>query len=345
MQILLLTILLAVFISFLSSLLESILLSVTPSYVALLRKERPKVGEKLKHLKDRIDRPLTAILTLNTFANTLGATAVGAEVLDLYGNEWVAAASFLMSFIILIFAEILPKTIGATYWKLLAPFTIPLITGLVWLMYPFIQVLEVMSHLIAKKGYHKKSSKKEIIMVAELGANEGTLNKKESRIIKNLLSLDEIFAQDILTPTSVLFAFQKDRTLADIVQQYPAIPFSRIPVFNKGLDDIVGVAHRFKIFENISNGNSQLKIEALAMPVHVVPHSKSVSSLLDEFIKRKEHLFIVVDEYGATLGIITMEDAIETLLGVEIMDEFDSVEDMRKLALEQWKQNRKIKHL
>lgn len=341
MNILIFYLTLALGISFVCSLLESVFLTITPSYTQLLSKKNFKVGLLVQQLKEKTDLSLSAILTLNTVSHTIGAAGVGAQVLKLYGNQWVAFSSVLLTILILILSEIIPKTIGATYWRQLAPFSAYSIHGLMILMNPFLSILRRISQWVSPKNrVDHHVTREEVIIFAEMGEKHGIIKKREARIIKNLLKLDHIFAEDILTPTSVLFACQKEMTVKEVFEKYPNISFSRIPVFNNGVDDIVGVVHRQKIINFFYQQNESVRLEEFAKEIHVVPHSMSVSSLLDEFIARKEHLFLVVDEYGATMGIITLEDAIETLLGVEIVDEFDSVADMRQLAIEKWEKKK-----
>ena len=334
--------LLAICVSFLCSLLESVILSVTPAYIAVKSKEPGKTGLRLANLKSQIDRPLAAILTLNTIAHTLGAAGVGAQVAALYGNSYVAIASGLLTFIILVFSEIIPKTLGAVYWKKLAPFAALTISILIKISYPFVILSEKISSLLGGSNL-QKVTREEMIMTAEIGADEGTLKRKESLIIRNLLMLDKIEVTDIMTPRSVVFGLEKNVTVGEVFKGQKTIRFSRIPVFNETMDNIEGFLLRYKLMEAYSQDLDSLTLDKFMKPVHTVPENASVSSCLDQFIKRKEHMFIVIDEYGVTSGIITLEDAVETLLGVEIVDEFDSVEDMRKYARELWEERKRKK--
>lgn len=329
-------------VSFLCSLLESVILSVTPVYIAVKSKESGKTGLRLQTLKSQIDRPLAAILTINTIANTLGAAGVGAQIAALYGNYYVAIASGVLTLIILIFSEIIPKTLGTVYWKKLAPFSAFAIFTLIKLFYPFVILSEKISSLLGGDSLHKVT-REEMIMTAEIGADEGTLKRKESLIIRNLLMLDKIEISDIMTPRSVVFGLEKNITIGKVFKDHKIIRFSRIPVFNETMDNIEGFLLRYKIMEAYSQDLDDLTLDKFMKPVHIVPENASVSACLDQFIKRKEHMFIVIDEYGITNGIITLEDAVETLLGVEIVDEFDSVEDMRKYARELWEERKRKK--
>ncbi len=334
---------LALGVSFVCSLLEAVMLSVTHAYIATLGEKHARSGEILKKLKDRIDRPLAAILTLNTVAHTVGAAGVGAQVLKIWGNRYVALASGILTFLILLFSEIIPKTLGAVYWKKLAPYICYCIWFLIYLIYPLVIMFEAFSRLLSPKGRRIRFSREEMIAVAQIGQTEGTLQSQESRVIQNMLRLQNIRAKDVLTPRSVMLAFGKDKTVAEIVNKHNPIRFSRIPIYGKNLDDITGFVHRYKVLQAFSQNQRHTKMKTIASDIHAIPDTKSVAATLDEFIRRQEQIFLVVDEYGGTVGIITLEDAVETLLGVEIVDEFDSVEDMRKWALQQW-ERRKAQH-
>ncbi len=331
---------LAVVVSFLCSLLESVILSVTPAYIAVKTTESPIVGTRLLKLKQQIDRPLAAILTLNTIANTLGSAGVGAQVLIIYGDTKLAIASGLLTIVILIFSEIIPKTLGTVYWKKVAPFAAFTISLLIYITYPFVIMSEVISSVLGGEE-SQKVTREEMIMTAELSADEGTINKKESLVIRNLLMLNKISVTDIMTPRSVVFGFEKKLTVGEIFNDHKTIQFSRIPVFDETMDNIEGAILRYKLMEAYAQDLDEMTIDNFMKPIHSVPEEASVAACLDQFIKRKEHIFIVIDDYGVTTGIVTLEDVVETLLGVEIVDEFDSVEDMRKYARELWEERKK----
>ncbi|OGR04052.1 MAG: hypothetical protein A2284_12285 [Deltaproteobacteria bacterium RIFOXYA12_FULL_61_11] len=329
-------------VSFLCSLLEAGLLSLPRPHLELMVSRGSKAGALLRAMKQDIERPLAAILTLNTVANTIGAAVVGAKTHELFGNHWVALASAGLTLCILVVSEIIPKTLGAAHCKKLAPFTAYTVRALVVVTNPLVSTVVALARRLSKRSHTDLTfSREEVAAVAEAGASEGTLAKGESKIIKNLLVLDSIQAREVLTPRSVLQYFQKDETVADLLQKHRSVRFSRIPVIGKDLDDVQGLVHWHQVFEAYSSGQGDLKVGDLAHPIHVVPDSLSVRRILDEFLRRREHLFLVVDEYGGTAGIVTFEDAIETLLGVEIIDEFDPVEDMRKYAVEEGRRKRR----
>jgi CBS domain containing-hemolysin-like protein len=323
---------LALGISFLCSLLESVLLSMSRSFISILSKKNPTSGKSLEKLKDNISRPLAAILSLNTIANTVGAAGVGAVTYNLLGSKWVAIMSGILTLSILIFSEIIPKTIGAHYWKKLAVPSSYMIRVLIVIMYPFVVMLEVLSNWLKPEKKQDIVTKEDVIAMAEIGEDEGTIEEDESTIIENLLRLDNITAEEVLTPRSVVYALQKDLTVRQALDEYENIIFSRIPVYDKDLDEITGLVRRDNLLNSKAEDQFDVTMEELSEPVHIVNEKDSIGSILDEFVHRREHLFIVKDEFGQFVGIITLEDAIETLLGVEIVDETDSVVDMRKLA-------------
>lgn len=329
-----------VVLSFICSLLEAVILSVSPAYIAVRVHKGKKYGVLLNNLKRNVDRPLAAILTFNTIATTFFAAAVGAQVQAVFGNEAITAASATLTFTILVVSEIIPKTLGATYWKTLAPVAAHLIHVLIYLGYPFVLLSEGIARMLSGRG-GQNVTREEMIMTAELGAKAGILNVNESSIIKNLLLLNNIFVSDIMTPRSVLAGVDRDMTVQEVMEKHRPIRFSRLPVYNKDLDHIEGLVHRYKVLEASSSDQHQKKMYELMSPIDTIEEDVPVSRALDRFIKTKKHLFLVIDEYGTTLGIVTLEDAIETLLGVEIVDEFDSVADLRQYALEQWQMRKK----
>ena len=327
-------------ISFLCSLLESFILSVTHAHISLVSKDRPALGKKLSHFKENINQPLSAILSLNTIANTVGAASVGAITLVEFGSNWVAIMSGILTLCILIFSEIIPKTVGALYWKkILVPATFA-VQVLIIMTYPLVVFLEFLSKWLAKAENEDKVSREEVIAMAELGEDEGTIEESEGTVIENVLMLDDISVEEVLTPRSVIFAVNKTNSVREVLDKYNDIEFSRIPVYEDGLDNIIGIVRRHVLLKSKAEDQFDVTMGELAKPIHAVEENDSVGDVLDEFVKRREHLFMVKDQFGQVAGLITLEDAIETLLGVEIVDETDSVVDMRKLALDNWRKKR-----
>lgn len=331
---------LALGVSFLCSLLESIILSITHSHVAVLAKTGSKSSRLLENMKENINKPLAAILTVNTVANVVGAAGVGAQAMKLFGSEWVAILSGLLTLCILIFSEIIPKTLGTVYWRPLAGPAVYMIRGLIYLTYPFVFLSNYFSKIFTSANHQQKVSRQEVVAMAEMGEDEGSIREKESDIIENLFNLNDVVAEDVMTPRSVVFALQKDSTVGDVVGEHTPIAFSRIPIFDKDMDDILGFIHRYDLVNKQAEDQFHIKMKDILEPIHTVKQEDSIASILDEFVRRRQQIFMVIDEFGTTTGLITLEDAIETLLGVEIVDEHDSVVDMRKLATEKFRSKR-----
>lgn len=325
-----------ILISFFCSLLEAVLLSVSDAYVAVAIKQNSRSGKLLEHLIEKINRPLSAILSFKTLTDTLGSAAIAYQVHQVSNETTLVIVSVLLTIMILVFSEIIPKSIGSTHWKELAPFTAYCTQAIIFFFYPFVLASEKLNKTIYSKADAPEVTREEMIMTAELGVEEGTIKGKESTIIKNLLMLDKIFVADIMTPRSVFFALEASDTVEEVVQKNRPLRFSRIPVYKENLDHIVGLTSRYRILDALSHDQHTKTIGELLTTIETISERMSVSQALDHFIKKKEHLALANDEYGIVTGLVTLEDAIETLLGVEIVDEFDNIEDMRKYALEQW---------
>ncbi len=322
--------------SFICSMSEAVILSVHPAYIALLEKKRKRTGALLQTLHENIERPIAAILTLNTIANTVGAMLVGRQVVDIWGDKTLGFASAIFTFIILVLSEIIPKTIGAHYPKQLAPVLGYVIQFMIYITLPFVFLTGFLNRLL-ENDEAISTSREEMIAAAEIGADEGAIHQKESKIIKNLLMLDKMKISGIMTPRSVVNAFDMHETVGSVMEKYKPVRFSRIPLYDRDLDNIKGLLHRYKLMEAVALDQYDMPLQNIMTSIHTVSEDMTVGAALDEFIKRREHLFLVVNEYGTMSGIVTLEDAIETLLGVEIVDEYDSVTDMRQYAIEQWR--------
>ena len=329
---------LVVVVSFLCSLLESVLLSIPYSYVQRSVNKGAFYSALLKKHKYQIGRPLSAILTLNTVANTLGSAGVGAQAHVLYGSYYVTVFSIILTFVILVFSEIIPKTLGANYWQFLTPVAVYIIQGLIYVCYPFVIFSRYFTKIIGGQSF--QTTREDLIGAFEVASNEGVVYKNEAELLKNTLNLKHKKVSEIMTPRTVITAFSKDMTVSEVVETYQPLRFARIPVYEGGLDQVVGMVNRYKILEAYSQDLDSIKIENYLKPIHSVPEDISLTAVLDQFIKRKEHIFVVVDEYGTVAGLVTMEDVVETILGIEIVDELDPVEDLREQALKQWKQKK-----
>lgn len=322
--------------SFLCSLLEAGLLSTPPSYVETQADSGSRTGRLMQKHKQNVEDPITAILTLNTVAHTVGAAGAGAQAVGVFGSEWFGVISAVLTFLILAFSEIIPKTLGAVYWKQLFGFTAYTIQLLIIVLYPAVWAFRAMTNFITPKEKEPTVTRTELEMMAQLGATEGTLEEKEGHILRNLLHLDGVQVSDIMTPRTVMMAFQKDVTVGEIINSKRVIPYSRIPIFDTNMDDIVGFVLRYDILKAAANDQPDLPLHELKRPLHSVPETLTVAKVLHDFMQRQHHIFLVIDEYGGTAGIITMEDAVESLLGTEITDESDLVADLRQLAQQRY---------
>ena len=344
MELLILFFVLSVGVSFLCSVLESILLSLNMSYVAVLEKERPKVGALLRHHKENINKSIASILILNTIANTLGAAAVGAQASILFGNDAVVYVSVVLTFAILFISEIIPKTIGAIHWKALAPIAAYIIRVFIWITYPIILTTLAVTNKISKgKADANSLTKKELLESMLQSEDEGVIDEQESDVIENILNLDNIKVSEISTPRSVIFALDEGMSIDEVIKTQPAIfKFSRIPVYRDSIEDVTGIVLTKKIFQQDIE-DSSVPLSSIKKEMFSINENIPVSKALDLFIAKKDHMFLVTDNYDQTDGIITLEDCVETILGVEIMDESDTTEDMRELAKLKMKQKRKEK--
>lgn len=266
----------------------------------------------------------------------MGSAWIAYQVQQQFGDTWVTVCSVLLTFFILFFGEIFPKSFGSNHSKALAVFCAYAIQIMIIILYPIVKFSASMSKLLSQPSEEPDITRDEMIKHAEMGVEEGTIKAKESNIIRNLLKLDKIFVSDIMTPRSVFTAIDGALSVDEVAKKYRPIRFSRIPVYEGSLDNIIGMTHRYKILEALSQDHHTKLIRELILPINNVSERMTVAQGIDFFIKEKDHLALVTDEYGVVTGLVTLEDTIETLLGVEIVDEFDNIEDMRKYALEQW---------
>lgn len=329
-------------ISFICSLCEAVILTLSSAFIEVRAESKSKSGKLLKHITDNTDRSISAILTLNTISHTLGSAWIAYLVQKEFGETWVTLFSLFLTFMILIFSEIIPKTIGANHSKSLATFTAYMVQCMIITLYPFVKLSESISRALTTPSEIPDITRDEMIKTAEMGVEEGTIKTKESNIIRNLLKLDKIYVSDIMTPRSVFTALNGNSSVEDVAKKYNPLRFSRLPVYEESLDNIIGMTHRYKVLEALSQDQHTKLIRDLILPINSVSERMTVSQVLDFFIKEKDHLALVSDEYGVITGLVTLEDAVETLLGVEIVDEFDNIEDMRKYALEQWQQRKSL---
>ena len=320
---------LALVLSFLCSLLEAVLLSTPGSYASILSKQNAQEGVRLERFKENINRPLAAILTLNTFAHTLGAAGVGAQTLELYGEGSVALASGILTLLILIFSEIIPKTIGSVYWRSLIGTTTMIIEVLIFFTYPLVLLAEFISNF---GNGEATVTREEVIAMAEMGEDEGVLEEQETDIIENTLKLKDVKAKDIMTPRSVIFALNSDLTVGQVLEEHDTLDFTRIPIYSTDLDAIEGMVNRYEIINRKADDQFSTRMHEISQEVPMINENDSIDKVLELFIKNRDHMALVNNDSKVLTGLITLEDAIETILGQEIVDEHDSVVDMRDLA-------------
>lgn len=337
---------LSIFFSFLCSILEAVLLSVTPTFINVQKKEGKSYADDLEELKKDVDKPLIAILTINTIAHTVGAILVGAQAKKIFADEGngVFVVSAIMTFLILVASEIIPKTIGATYWKQLANFATKALnilifvckySGIIWVLQLFTKIFG--------KGAHGESvlSREDFHAMTDIAHEEGVFEESESKIIKNLLSFKNVKAQHIMTPRTVLITADASQTIQSFFDKNSNLRFSRIPLYLDNQDNIIGYFLKDTLLEAIIKGKGKEKLDSLKRDIIISKRNTAIPQLFETLIKEREHLTLIVDEYGSVSGLVTLEDIIETLLGLEIMDESDNVADLQSLARKSWEQRAK----
>ncbi|MBN1364371.1 MAG: HlyC/CorC family transporter [Syntrophaceae bacterium] len=330
---------LALLFSFLCSVAEAVLLSITPSYIEEQKEKKPKRATLLKRLKqDNVDRSLAAILTLNTIAHTVGAIGAGAKATVVFGSAWFGVFSAVMTLMILFLSEIVPKTIGAIYWPKLVGPTVIFVRILIVTLFPIVWISESMTKFISRGKNLHIFSREEFVAMAKVGEQSGQIDDKEAQIIKNLFRFGSLNVTDIMTPRTVIAALAEDKSVAEVSEYVAGIPFSRIPIYQKDIDDITGFVLKDDVLLRDSQERGDEALKTLKRKIMIVPESVVLTGLLEIFLKERQHLAIVVDEYGGTAGLVTLEDLIETLMGLEIVDEMDTVVDMRALARKKWEE-------
>ncbi|PCI11751.1 MAG: hemolysin [Flavobacteriaceae bacterium] len=333
--------LISIVFSFLCSIFEAVLLSITPTYISIKQKEGKAFAKDLKILKSDINKPLISILTINTIAHTVGAIMVGVQAEKAFGsgNNAVGIVSAIMTLLILILSEIIPKSIGATYWKQLANFAtkgiliimFPLkITGILW-------VLELVTKLVGKNAHDAIVSREDFYAMADIAEEEGVFQESESKVIKNLIDFKKVLVKDIMTPRTVLQTANETMKINDFYDENPLLKFSRIPLYDNSKDTITGYFLKDQMLEAIIKGKGNELLKTINRSIIVTERNAQIKPLFEDLIEKHEHIALVVDEFGSISGIVTQEDIIETLLGLEIIDESDSHEDLQTLARNMWK--------
>lgn len=317
--------------------MESVLLS-TPQSFLLVKKEAGNAwAYSFINIKNNIDKPLSAILSLNTVAHTIGAAGVGAQAVEIWGQAAFGIVSAILTILILVITEIIPKTIGARYWRGLAKFSYYTIKIMIFLTYPLVLMAAVLTKMLTKSDNEPTTSREEIAALAGIGAEEGIFLEKEHRIIQNILKLKNVKVTEIMTPRVVVAVADESLSLNEFLKSKDYLSFSRIPVYEEKTEDIRGYVLRQTVFEKLAEDNHDLKLKDIRREIIMVSDSMTLFSLWEKLLEKKEHIALIVDEYGGFDGIVTMEDIIETLLGLEIVDEKDKIVDMQKYAKDRWK--------
>ncbi len=348
MTALILFFLVSIVFSFLCSVWEASLLSVTPSFIRQEVQAGTQTGKLLSDYKEDIDRPLSAILTLNTIAHTVGAIGVGAAAGDVFGEHYVdifglhlsyeSIVAALMTLAILVLSEIIPKTIGANMWKELAPFTVNSIRVLLWILAPLVWMSQLITRSLKREKDKAVLSRVDILAMAREGEESGALKQNESRIINNLLGLSDVKVRDVMTPRTVITMVDEETPLMEYYKANNPMRFSRIPVYSGTPDNITGLVLKDDILQRLVEDLDDLPLAKIKREIQAVRADMPLPTVFETLSQQRSHLSIVVDEYGSLVGIVSMEDVLETLLGLEIMDEFDDEQDLQLLARKKWEE-------
>lgn len=327
----------AMCISFLCSLLEATLMSTPLSYVTMREEEGYKPAVKFKQYKQESSRPIAAILSLNTIANTIGAAGVGQQATIVFGSAWFGVVSAITTILILVFSEIIPKTIGTTRWKSLMGFTTVVLTGLIYLLYPVVRLVELLTNLISPKEPDTMVSREEVSAMANVAEEGGDLEEDENTIIQNLINMDEVIASDAMTPWVVCDIAPETMTAKQFFKDKRYLHHSRIPVYDKDEEYITGYILRMEAVQLMAEDKFDVTLGSIRREIQSFPKDKPLDEIWDVMIEKDEQISVIIDEYGCFQGILTLEDVIETLIGDEIVDEMDTVRDMQQLARDKWK--------
>ncbi|MCD4681188.1 MAG: hemolysin family protein [Bacteroidales bacterium] len=341
MGLLILFLTLAIAVSFLCSILEAVILSVSVSFIRLKEMEGKASVKYLKRLKNNIDQPLSAILSINTVAHTIGAAGVGAQAVAVFGEVYFGIISAILTLLILIFSEIIPKTIGAIYWRSLALISARIIIGMIYISFPLVILSKFITRVISRNMKPPTMSREELIAFAQIGTKKGVLEESESKIITNLIRLRTINVRSIMTPRTVVVAAPEDMQVNEFIKQKEYLQYSRIPVYSGTIDNITGYILNSDVLEKLANKNINQELNDIKRPIIIFYENFSIPSLFERLLLKKEHIAVIISEYGGMEGLVTMEDIIETILGLEIMDEKDSEVDMQELARKIWEIRKK----
>jgi CBS domain containing-hemolysin-like protein len=316
--------------------METVLLSTPNSFLIVKEESGNSWAKTFLGLKNNIDKPLSAILSLNTIAHTVGAAGVGAQAVVLFGDAYFGLVSAILTILILVLTEIIPKTIGARYWRSLAKPASIVINAMIIITYPLVVFSALITKAISNNQQEQTTSREEIAALASIGADEGVFTEKEHKIIQNLLKLKNVKVTEIMTPRVVVAVADENLSLADFLKNKDYLKFSRIPIYSENDENITGYVFRQKVFEKLAEDQHELKLRDIKRDIVIVHDSIVLFTLWEKLLEKKEHIALIVDEYGGLDGIVTMEDIIETFLGLEIIDEKDTITDMQKFARERW---------
>lgn len=336
MTLLIFYVLLALVVSFLCSISEAVLLSIRRSYVETLQTERPNTAKMLSSLLENLDRPLSAILSLNTIAHTVGAAGAGSQAAAVFGDAAIGVFSAILTLLILVLSEIIPKTLGAAHWRALAPGVGRSLVILITVMKPFVWMSEKITRMITDGKASIAFTREEFAAMVDIGAKQGQLEKRETNVFRSIMKLDRLQVKDIMTPRQVMFTLPETTTVSTFVKDHAREPFSRVPVYDDTLDDVTGFVIKSDVLTAHATAQEDQPIGTLKRPLPVVLESLDLSVLFETLIENRDHIALAADEYGSIEGLVTLEDVVETVLGMEIVDEFDQVKDMRALARKRW---------
>ena len=319
-------------VSFLCSVLEAVLLSTPISFISMKESQGVKAASLLMKYKANIDRPVAAILTLNTVAHTIGAAGVGSESVKVFGEAYFGIISAILTLLILVLSEIIPKTIGASYWRTLAMPSAKIIKVLIVIAYPLVWLSELLTRCVSPKIQPLTVSREEVAAMVSVGTDEGVIEDAENKVIQSFLKLSNVKAEDIMTPYVVVSSVSTDTTMKEFYDNKALAPFSRIPVFETGREFITGYVRRANVLEMLTQDKFTVQLKDIVRPILFFMEDAKVSDIWQRMLQEKEHISVITDEYGCMRGIVTMEDVIETMLGVEIMDECDTTENLQAMA-------------
>ncbi|MEN5193148.1 CNNM domain-containing protein [Sphingobacterium faecium] len=341
MTLLLLYLFVALIVSFICSIMEAVLLSNPISYLKSRLENGDRSVETMLKLKNDIDKPLSAILSLNTVAHTVGAAGVGAQATVVFGEAYFGIVSAVLTILILVLTEIIPKTLGANYSKELVGISAKVIQVMIFIIYPLVWMSSILTKMMSREKSEFTTSREEISALASIGMQEGIFVDKENKIIQNLIKLKSLKIREVLTPRIVVVTANEEMTLEDFLKNKEFLHFSRIPIYSENRDNITGYIFRELVFEKLAEDQFDLKLKDIKRDIIHFPENMTLFEAWEKMLQDKEHISLITDEYGGMEGIVTLEDIIESLLGFEIVDEKDKVEDMQQYAIKRWQEKQK----